>query len=141
VSNPSDLDPQAITEELRGATKGLAGAAAKLGRLQGDFNGGINEDGEFSLGPGKEYQMKVASRKVAIFQKAEADGKRPPGEDVRTAMAEAEVREMEPALAARYDHLSTEIEALRQFISAQKQVISGHQSVLSASKVLSGMGQ
>ena len=141
MSNPADLDPQVITEELRGATRGLAGAAAKLGRLQGEFNGGIDENGEFHLGPGKEYQMKVAARKVAIFKQAEADGKRPPGEDVRTAMAEAEVREQDPALTARYDHLSTEIEALRQFISAQKQVISGHQSVLSASKVLSGVGQ
>ena len=141
MSNPADLDPQKVMDELVGYTRGLAGAAAKLGRLQGEFNGGIDKDGVFHLGPGKEFQTKLAAQKVAIYRKAEADGKRPPGEDVRTAMAEAEVREQDPALAARYDHLSTEIEALRQFISAQKQVISGHQSVLSASKVLSGVGQ
>ena len=51
-----------------------------------------------------------------------------------------EIREREPALAAERDRMADEMEALKLFISSQKQVISGHQSVLSAAKVLSGLG-
>lgn len=133
------LDPAVTTVELRSAARSLEKAAAKLGKLTKDFRGRINEEtGEFERGPGARFEALVEGEVIRIYTEATTAQKRPPGEDVRRAMAEANVRKDNPALAADYDVMAIEITALKQFISSQKQVISGHQSVLSAAKVLTG---
>jgi hypothetical protein len=136
VSDDEDpLDPEQTTIELRAASRALAASAAKLGKLMKEYAGTPDEPGA-----GKRFDQAVAVRKVMLFRNAISAGERPPGEEARQAIADVEIREAEPALAADRDRMADEMAALKQFISSQKQVISGHQSVLSAAKVLSGLG-
>lgn len=133
------IDPEATVLELRTASRQLAAAAARLGKLNREFDGDYGPEGEWVRGAGREYELKVGIRKVELFNEARKNGERPPGEDARHSIAEVEIRQHHPMLAAEYDRITSERIALQQFISSQKQVISGHQSVLSAAKVLTGM--
>ena len=127
----TDLDPEEITVELRDASRALAASAARLGKLMKEYAGTPEKPGA-----GKRFDQAVAVRKVMLYRNARSNGERPPGAEAREAIADVEIREEEPALAADRDRMADEMAALKQFISSQKQVISGHQSVLSATKVL-----
>lgn len=130
------LDPQTVTSELHIASRQLGAAAVRLGQIQREYDGRQGEDGDFHAGPGRRFEQAIAIRMVRLHREARADGRRPDGEDARRTIAEVEIRDEQPDLAAAHDILQAEIFALRQFISAQRVVIEGHRSVLSALKVL-----
>lgn len=134
MTEEEPLDPERAALELRAASRSLAAAGAKLGRLMGEYAGTPEEPGA-----GKRFDQAVAVRKVMLFRNAIKEGQRPPGEEAREAIADVEIREEQPAIAADRDRMADEMAALRIFISSQKDVIRGHQSVLSASKALSGL--
>lgn len=122
---PADL-PQVDTittmDGLNTAAAGLQRAANRLYKAILEFEG--------AEGVGTRYDIAVEDQLIAIYDEALAAKQRPPAEDIRRALAEKTVREHEPALYSAWKSGSTEITALRIWISAMKQSISARQSIL-----------
>ncbi len=108
--------------ELNEAAAGLQRAANRLYNEMKRFEG--------PDGTGTRYAIAVSSKLLEIYDQAVEAEKRPPAEDIRTAMAEKSVREEQPDLYKQWREAATEIEATRIWISAVKQSISARQSVL-----------
>lgn len=123
-------EPVTILAELQQAARELEAASTRLAQNVKLSEGKINAAGEFEQGASLRYRIAVETRMLEIYDEAIADEKRPPGEDVRTAKAEAHVRKAEPALFAEHTHFQTDIKALRLFIAARKEAISARQSIL-----------
>jgi hypothetical protein len=109
-------------EGLNAAAAGLQRAANRLYSRMMKFEG--------ADGTGTQYDIAVQDQRVAIYDEAISEGKRPPAEDIRAALAEKFVRENEPVLYSNWKKGKTEINALRIWISAMKQSISARQSIL-----------
>ena len=128
----TDLDPETVTLELNQAAHAVFRASNHLKKLSEEFDGAEGE-----LGIGVQYDIALEDELAEIYESSEG---KPPAEDIRKAMAKARVRTKQPDLDANYRRLSTEIKATQVWISNQKAVLSARQSVLSATKVLSGLG-
>jgi hypothetical protein len=126
-----------VVRELYQAAKGIDGASTKLARLVKQFENEVNEEtGEVTFGIGARYEFAVERELLAIVDQYEAQGKRPPAEDIRTARAKAIVRKKEAALYVSYLQALTEMKALRSWISQQREVISAKQTVFNGLRSL-----
>jgi hypothetical protein len=87
------------------------------------------EDGAIVQGTKLRYEIAIDEELVRIYEDAMSDGRRPPAEDVRGALARSAVRSKNPQLVADFKAQETRIEALKLWLSNQRQVISGYQSL------------
>lgn len=122
-----------ILEALDKAAKGLQMASSKLSRLSQDFlEAKITEDGEIQVGVGLQFDTQVREEKIAIYQAAIAAEQRPPAEDLREAMALKAVEQKHPKLWVDYHGMKAQIDALKMWVSNEKQTISANQSLRKA---------
>lgn len=128
MSENGQLDTETIIRELNTAALGVFRAANRLQSLTQEFDG---KDGE--LGVGVLYDIAIEDELTSIYEESE---RKPPAEDIRTAMAKARVRRKKPDLDADYRRLSTEMKATQLWISNQKAVLSARQSVLNGLKAV-----
>lgn len=119
-----------ILEALDSASKGVQKASTELSQLITKFGEAhVDENGEVKEGTKLEYEVAIGEELTRIYEEAIEKGNRPPPEDVRAALAVKAVRSKDPALWAEYHAQRTRIEALKLWVSSQKQVISGYQSL------------
>jgi len=107
-----------ILRDLDDASRGVQTASTELSQL-------VTRFGDTKL----QYEVAVGDELLRIYEEALQDGRRVPPEDLRSALAEKAVRTKQPELAATYNEQKTQIEALRLWLSNQRQVISGYQSL------------
>lgn len=123
-------DGAEILAALDQASAGVQAASTELSKLITKFGEAwVDENGELHEGAKLRYEVAVQEALAGIYTRALEDGRRPPAEDVRRALAEREVRHTDPQLVAEYNAQKTRIEALRLWLSNQRQVISGYQSL------------
>lgn len=125
--------------ELQQKAREVEAAADKLVSLTREYEGHTDGKGEFRPGPKLAYELALEGEIAQIYQAAIDDGKRPPPEDVRQALAHQAVRRRTPDLWGEYQRLTIEITALRRWLSDRKASISARQSVLSAEKATMGV--
>jgi hypothetical protein len=119
-----------ILQALDSASAGVQAASTKLSRLISEFGeASIDEQGEIKEGTGLRYEVAIKDELAYLYTTALEEGRKPPAEDIRGALAERAVRSKQPQLYADYHAQKTQIEALKLWISSQKQVISGYQSL------------
>jgi hypothetical protein len=119
-----------ILNALDEAAKGVQAASTELSRLITEFGEArICDDGEIKEGLRLRYEVAVQDELAALYTIALSDGRKPPAEDIRTALAERAVRTKHPQLYADYNACRTRIEALKLWLSNQRAVISGYQSL------------
>lgn len=107
-----------ILNDLDAASKGVQAASTKLSQLVTNF-------GDTKI----RYEVAIGDELLRIYEEAVQDGRRVPPQDLRAALAEKAVRTKAPDLAALYNEQRTQIEALKLWLSNQRQVISGYQSL------------
>ena len=129
-------DLETLLKELNTAANGVAAASTKLATLTKTYENHVNGDGEVHLGVGAQYEIAFEGELVAVYEEAEAKGKRPPAEDVRSALARQRLRAKDGPLIAEHDRVTTEMKALQRWISDNKQVISAKQSVVNGLRAL-----
>lgn len=123
-------DGQEILQALDVASSGLQSASTKLSRLISEFGeASVDENGEIKEGIGLRYKVAIKDELAYLYTTALGEGRKPPAEDIRGALAERAVRSKQPQLYADYHAQKAQIEALKLWISSQKQVISGYQSL------------
>lgn len=132
----SDLDLDTLLTELNEAARGVAASSTKLAKLTKEFENRSNGDGEVQLGVGARYAIALENELVAIWEESEAQDKRPPAEDIRTALAKRRLRQKDPTLVAEYGRITTEMKALQRWISDNKAVVSAKQSVLNGARAI-----
>lgn len=125
AEGPEDLPQVEEITTMAGLNEAAAGMQKAANRL---YNRIIKFEG--AEGIGTKYKIAVKDQLLAIYDEAIQAEKRPPAEDIRTARAEKIVREGNPSLYSEWKVGSTEINALRIWISAMRQSISARQSVL-----------
>ncbi len=118
----AQVEPVVIQRELEDACRSLDNATDELYKNLVRF--------ESRDGPGTLYEIAIQSQLIKLHDEAVEQGKRPPAEDIRRALAERAVRVEQPDLYDEWRELSTKIEAARIYISGRKAAISGRQSVL-----------
>ena len=117
-------------EALDKASRGVEAAATELAKLSQQFGEAhIDEKGEIVMGIGLQFQSALDEEKARLYQTAVEEGKRPPPEDIREAVAQQAVRLKQPQLWVEYQGVKTRMDALRSWISNQKAVISANQSI------------
>lgn len=130
----SDFQPRSGAEILRDldkATQGLQGASRRLSKLsQLHHEATVDEaTGEVTMGTGLRYEVALEEEISEIYELAEKAEKRPPPADVREARAKRAVKVKHPDLWADYQRESSEIEALKLWISSAKANINGLQTL------------
>jgi hypothetical protein len=123
-----------ILRDLDDAAKGVQAASTELSQLITRFGEARMEDGTMVQGTKLRYEIALDEELVRIYEDAMADGKRPPAEDVRGALARSAVRQKSPQLYADFKAQETRITALKLWLSNQRQVISGYQSLRNAER-------
>lgn len=118
-----------ILRDLDDAAKGVQAGSTQLSQLLTSFGEARVEDGAVIQGTKLRYEVALDEELVRIYEDAVREGKRPPAEDVRGALARSAVRAKHPQLYADYEAQKTRIEALKLWLSNQRQVISGYQSL------------
>lgn len=118
-----------ILRDLDDAARGVQKGSTELSQLITRFGEARMEDGEIIQGTRLRFEVAIDEELVRIYESALRDGKRPPAEDVRGALARSAVRAKHSQLYADYEAQKTRIEALKLWLSNQRQVISGYQSL------------
>jgi hypothetical protein len=130
------LNLETLLAELNAAAQGVGAASTKLAKLTKEFDNRTNGDGEVHLGIGARYAIALENELVAVWEESEAKDKRPPAEDIRTALAKRRLRQKNPSLVAEYGRITTEMKALQRWISDNRAVISAKQSVLNGARAI-----
>jgi len=107
-----------ILRDLDDASRGVQQASTKLSQL-------VTRFGDTKI----RYETAIGEELLRIYEEAVQDGRRVPPTDLRAALAEKAVRTKSPDLFALYSEQKTQIEALKLWLSNQRQVISGYQSL------------
>lgn len=119
-----------ILRDLDDASKGVQAASTELSRLITKFGeASVDDDGQLVQGVKLQFEVAIGEELAHLYQQSMEDGKRPPAEDLRAALAEKAVRVKSPQLWADYHATKSRIEALKLWLSNQRQVISGYQSL------------
>ena len=119
-----------ILADLDAAARGVQAASTELSKLITKFGEGyIGPDGEIHEGTKLRFEIAVKNELARIYEEAIAEGKKPPAEDIRGALAERAVRTKNPELWTEFHAQRTRIEALKLWLSNQRAVISGYQSL------------
>jgi hypothetical protein len=129
-------DLETLLRELNTAANGVAAASTKLAQLTKVYENAVNGNGEIAMGVGTRYALALDRELVGVYEEAEAENKRPPAEDVRTALARQRLRAKDGPLVVEHDRVTTEMKALQRWISDNKQVISAKQSVVNGLRAL-----
>jgi len=121
--------------DLDDAARGVMAASTELSRLITKFGeASVDDDGQLVQGVKLQYDVAIGEELAQLYQQAMEEGRRPPAEDLRAALAEKAVRVKSPQLWADYHATKSRIEALRLWLSNQRQVISGYQSLRHAER-------
>lgn len=123
-----------ILRDLDDASRGVQKGSTELSQLITRFGEARMEDGEVISGTKLRFEVALDEELVRIYEDALSQGKRPPAEDVRGALARSAVRLKHPQLYAEYEAQKTRIAALKLWLSNQRQVISGYQSLRHAER-------
>jgi hypothetical protein len=119
-----------IIEALDKASARVEAAAVELGRLSQAFHEShVDDQGEIQMGVGLRFQTMIDDEKAHIYQEAIEDGKKPPPEGIREAVAQKAVQVKDPALWSEFHTTSARIKGLAAWISNQKAIISANQSI------------
>lgn len=119
-----------ILDALDKASAGVQAASTELSQLVSKFGEAwVGPDGELHEGVKLRYEIAVQEALAGIYARAIEEGRKPPAEDIRAALAIREVRTKDQQLWADYQAQKTRIEALKLWLSNQRQVISGYQSL------------
>lgn len=119
-----------ILTALDEASRGVQAASTKLAKLINEFGeASVDANGQLHEGTKLRYEVALQEELSTLYTLAISDGRRPPAEDVRAALAARAVRVKDPQLHADYHAQKTQIEALKLWLSNQRQVISGYQSL------------
>lgn len=119
-----------ILRDLDDASRGVQAASTELSKLITKFGeASVDEDGQITEGVKLKYEIAIKDEIAHLYTSAMEEGRKAPPEDVRAALAERAVRAKQPTLWAEYNALKTRIEALKIWLSNQRQVISGYQSL------------
>ena len=128
-------DGAEIMRDLDDAARGVMAASTELSRLITKFGeASVDDDGQLVQGVKLQYDVAIGEELAQLYQQAMEEGRRPPAEDLRAALAEKAVRVKSPQLWADYHATKSRIEALRLWLSNQRQVISGYQSLRHAER-------
>lgn len=122
-----------IMEALDEASKGIQAAATELSKMSQAFHEAKvdPESGEIGeLGIGLRFDIAVKDELATIYESHIEEGRRPPAEDIREAMAHRAVQTKRPDLWASYHSTKARIDALRSWIANQKSATSANQSIL-----------
>jgi hypothetical protein len=82
------------------------------------------------------YEEAIDEALDAIVKPYEAEGKRPPAEDVRAARARRQVKRVDPDLYDEYHALAATIPRIQRWISSARVAITARQSVLKTEREL-----
>lgn len=123
-----------ILDALDMALEGVQKGSSRLSRLLTEFGESHYEGNVLRNGTKIEYGIALQDELTRIYEEAVANGTRVPAEDVRAALAERAVRTKNPELYSRFQQQKTDIEAMKIWLSNQRQVISGYQSLRNAER-------
>lgn len=129
------VDPGEISRQLNAAANALDKASNRLVDLVREFEGGVDERGEYQPGPQLLWMEAVGDELDDIVK--EYEGTRAPLKDVLEHRAAKRAKQKHPDLWADYHRLRSEVSALQKWISSKKETISARQSVLKAESALS----
>lgn len=123
---------QQIVEDLDKAATGVREANHKLGILTKNFyDARVNPETRQveALGVGLRFDIALREELSRIYEQHVEQGKRPPAEDIRQAIADKAVQTKDPSLWAEFHSQKAEIEGLRLWLSNEKAAISANQSL------------
>ena len=123
---------QQIVEALDAASQGVEKANRELARLKLNFyEADLDpQTGEVKkLGVGLRFDSAIREELAGIYERAIANGERPPAEDIRQAMADKAVQTKHPDLWAEFHNTKARIESLKSWLTNQRAAISADQSL------------
>lgn len=113
--------------------------ADMLATLNRRFSGYLDpETGERYAGIRLEYEEALDAAVDGIATSYEAQGKRPPAEDIRAARARATVKRLQPDLYDEFHALAATIRRLERWLQDARNAAITRQSVLKTERELSG---
>jgi glutathione S-transferase len=113
--------------------------ADKLRTISQRFHGYEDpETGEKVAGVKLRYEEALDEALDALVAPFEAEGKRPPAEDVRAARARQRVKRTEPDLYDEYHALEATMRRIERWLRDSRSAIMARQSVLKTERELAG---
>ena len=120
---------------LEEARRGLQSAATELSQLLTTFYKAVEDDeGEMVLGTGLQFDIAIKDELSFIYGDSIENSRRLPPADIRESMAHRAVQTKRPQLWAKFHTDKARIDALRSWISAQKDAIKACQSIMKAER-------
>jgi len=122
-------------DELASRTMEQADALRLLSQR---FHGHETKSGVKVAGIKLQYEEALDDALDAIVEPFEAEGKRPPAEDVRAARARKRVKREHPDLYDEYHALDATIRRIERWLRDSRSAVMARQSVLKTERELSG---
>ena len=112
--------------------------ADQLREVSRHFFGYEDREGNKYAGINLQFAEAIDEALDEIVSKYEAEGKRPPAEDIRAARARQMVKRRHPELYEEYHTLDSTIRRIKRWLSDADKAIRARQSVLKTEREMAG---